>query len=71
MTTPAELRAEITKAKDLAWEQMRFLSIADTAILAAAGYRGKTQAEAVLLSFTRSCTQIETMIRKWEAANPD
>lgn len=69
--TSEELKTQIIKDKLTAWEQFRYLGIADEAQLAAAGYRGKTQAQAVLLAFTAACTRIETMIRKWEKANPD
>jgi len=50
---------------------MRFLANADDALLKAAGYGNTTAALAMATVFRTTCDKIETMIRKWERANPD
>lgn len=61
--TLSELRMQAMSA-------MRYMARADRATLDASGYRGKSNAEAVLETFKYHDKQIETALRKWEAANP-
>jgi hypothetical protein len=53
-----------------AMSDMRFFARADAKTLESCGYRGKTQAEAVLDRFLHHEKKIETTLRAWEKANP-
>jgi hypothetical protein len=68
--TLEELRTAIEKERGLAFSSMRHLATADEKMLTACGYRGKTNADAVLAVFKYYDEKIEKMIRKWEKENP-
>lgn len=65
-----EIKAALSKKRAGAWYQLRILARASVSELNAAGFRGRTNAEAVLEAFKTWDRELEQQLRAWERANP-
>ena len=66
-----QLKKDIEKIKVDCFNFLRDLSRLSREHLDNAGYKGKTNAEAMQMAFDRSAIEVEQKIRKWEKENPD
>jgi len=69
-TAVEKLKEEINKKRMSAFSYLRDLARMDAKSLEMNGYRGKTNAEAVLIVFKKYDSEIEGMIRSFERQFP-
>lgn len=65
-----DIGLQLNEMRLSAFSEMRTLANAKSEFLAACGYRGKSNAEAVYDAFIRLDRKIEKALQAWEKANP-
>lgn len=66
-----KLKDELREEKLVCFNYLRTLSRLTREELDNAGYRGRSNAEAIKMSLDQVVEEIELKVRRWEKANPD
>lgn len=66
-----ELKIELRNGKLETFDYLRIITNLDRADLDNAGYKNKTNAEALKIILDKSIENMEKKIKKWEKDNPD